>query len=81
MGVGVAAEAATINGGRMSESDNKRIAMLERIAADLLASLTALVEWAEEYREQCKRAGERPVIDAGRVQRGRAAIKRARAEI
>ncbi len=45
--------------------------------AELAEHLLGFVEWAEEYRAQAKRAGERPCIDAHRVARARAALKRA----
>ena len=45
--------------------------------ADLAAELLGFVEWAEEHRRQAKAAGERPAIDAHRVARARAALKRA----
>lgn len=45
------------------------------------AALASLVEWAEVYREEMARSGERPAIDAGRVKAGRKALDRIRAEI
>lgn len=45
--------------------------------ADLATELLGFVEWAEEHRRQAKAAGERPAIDAHRVARARAALKRA----
>lgn len=41
--------------------------------ADMLADFVA---WAEEYRDQCKRAGERPAIDVHRVNRAKALLKK-----
>lgn len=52
-------------------------ALLIDAAPDLAAELLGFVEWAEEHRRQCKAAGERPAIDAHRVARARAALKRA----
>lgn len=45
-------------------------------APELAEELTAFVEWAEEHRRQAKAAGERPAIDAHRVARARAALKK-----
>jgi hypothetical protein len=44
--------------------------------AELAEHLRGFVEWAEEHREQAKRAGERPCIDAHRVARARRLLKR-----
>lgn len=41
------------------------------------AELRAFVEWAEAHRADAKRLGERPCIDAHRVNRAKAALKRA----
>lgn len=38
---------------------------------DLVEALRSFVEWAEEHRDACKRAGARPAIDAHRVSRAR----------
>ncbi len=47
---------------------------------ELVEALTDFVEWAEQHREQAKRAGERPCIDAHRVARARRLLKRFAAE-
>lgn len=47
-----------------------------RIAA-LAAELTGFIEWAEEHRRNAKALGERPAIDAHRITRAKAALKRA----
>ena len=45
--------------------------------AALATELLGFVEWAEEHRRQAKALGERPCIDAHRVARARAALKKA----
>jgi hypothetical protein len=53
-------------------------ACLIAAAPELAEELAYFVAWAEEHREQAKRAGERPCIDAHRVARARRLLKKAR---
>ncbi len=70
-------------GGKVGEALRQYVRAIEqnaarKVFAEALEELKGMVEWAEEHRRQCKAAGERPAIDAHRVRRARAALKRVR---
>lgn len=44
---------------------------------ELGKALSDFIEWAEEHRRNAKALGERPCIDAHRVSKAKAALKRA----
>lgn len=46
-------------------------------ALELGKALADFIEWAEEHRRNAKALGERPAIDAHRITRAKAALKRA----
>ncbi len=69
----IAMDAAADSLGKTAKATAGAARATEALAAELLD----FVEWAEEHRRQAKAAGERPAIDAHRVARARAALKRA----
>lgn len=69
--------AVAVNLGALSDLVAADARAAEARIAGLGAALRAFVEWAEEHRAEAKRLGERPCIDAHRINRAKAALKRA----